>query len=150
MKSNLILFVIAVVFIVFSSSHSKKVAATSNKELNICVSMELLKKPVDSLRMDPLQIDSLALNKNCLDVYVSYGGGCGEVRFNMFYTNIVLNSFPPQTTIYLEFEDNDHCRSIVNKKLTFNMEPFLENAKNGGIWIQIANEKESRILYRSE
>ncbi|MEJ2595835.1 MAG: hypothetical protein P8100_12090 [bacterium] len=111
--------------------------------------MDLLDTSPDSLRMDPFQIDSLRIEEQCLDIFVSYGGGCGEVRFNMYYTQKVQHSFPPQTTLYLAFEDNDHCRAIERKKLTFDLSPLSNYADNGGIWLNIAMEGQHRILYQN-
>ena len=156
MKTGIPIVALAMfVFIIFCTSsrktvESEKTTDTKKNEMSICVNMALLGKPIDSIRMDPIFIDSLLITINCLDAYVSYGGGCGETRFNMYYSNIVQNSFPPQTTIYLEFEDDDHCRSIVNKKFSFNLEPFENTAKNGGIWLQLANSTDARIFYESD
>ena len=150
MKPLILIFLALLIGFFFSCNNSKKVAGGEKTQIKICVSMDLLEIPLDSVRMDPINIDSLNINGNCLDVFVSYSGGCGEVKFNMYYTNLVQNSFPPQTAIYLSFEDNDHCRAIETKKLTFDLEPFSDYAKNRGIWLNLGNDKNARILYKTD
>ena len=92
---------------------------------------------------------SFSVVGDVLEVFVSYGGGCGEADFEMYYTQRVMNSMPPQTVIYLGFTDSDPCRSIVTKKLTFSLEPFRIMAENGGIWL-ILGGSDLRQLYKRE
>lgn len=150
MKQLSLIFFSLAILLTYACSHSIKIATDDEKKVKICLSMELLDKPIDSLPMDPISIDSLKLNDECLDVYVTYGGGCGEVKFNMYYTNMVQNSFPPQTALYLSFEDNDPCRAIETRKLSFLLEPFVEYAKNGGIWLNLGKNENQRFLYKTE
>ena len=126
--------------------NTKKIAEKSASRL--CVAIDLLESSPDSLRVDHFTIDSLAIADDCLEVYVSYGGGCGDVSFNLYRTMLVQNSFPPQTNLYFSFEDNDHCRAIERKKLVFSLKPFREYADTGGIWFNVAGGGGQRILYQ--
>ena len=143
----LTLLVLALIITAVACSNTKKTSDSNRTEPRNCLSMELLKTSPDSIPMDPLNIDSLKIVKGCLDVYVSYGGGCGEVKFNLYYTNLVQNSFPPQTTLYLSFEDKDNCRAIETKKLSFDLQPFKKQAGNGGIYFNLKNNKGAKIFY---
>ena len=107
----------------------------------------MLEKPADSLRIDFYEIDSLSIKDHCLEILVNYGGGCGGARFELYYTNQVLESMPPQIVLHLAFIDNDPCRSIVQKKLKFNLEPFKRFADRGGIYFKIAGTEKS-VLYQ--
>ena len=96
--------------------------------------------------MDPFDVDSMTIDGDCLNVFVHYGGGCGEANFELYYTQIVAQSMPPQTSLQLSFEDNDNCRSIVSRRLFFDLEPFSDYANNGGIYLLIAGK---RVLYQN-
>ncbi len=148
MSKTWIILLFVLLFLIFSCRSQRK-TGKYDRQPSICLAMDMLGTPPDSLRIDPFHIDSLRIEDQCLNVYVTYGGGCGEARFNMFYSNMVQHSFPPQTTLYLAFEDNDHCRSIERKKLKFDLFPFSKYADNGGIWLNIAMEGQNRILYKN-
>lgn len=108
--------------------------------------MILLEKPSDSLRFDHYGIDSLYIKDQCMEVVVNYSGGCGESEFKLYYTNRIMESMPPKTVLYLTFEDNDPCRSIVRKGLKFSLEPF-KRFDDGGIYFKIYGTDKS-VLYQ--
>lgn len=145
MKKILFSIFIVAVFFGYACKSTHKYSTQTNETSSNCSKMLLLNKPLDSLRVDHFELDSISLDKNCLNIFVNYSGGCGDADFNLYYTQIVANSMPPQTALHLSFEDNDNCRSIVSKKLTFDLEPFA-NYKNGdGIYLILG---ENRILFK--
>jgi len=107
----LLLFFLAIV-ITASCSTKKQSANTNQPKTSDCKEMIMLEKPVDSLRIDFYDIDSL----NIID-------------------------------LHLALTDNDPCRSIVQKKLTFSLEPFKRFADRGGIYFKIAGTEKS-VLYQ--
>jgi hypothetical protein len=78
---------------------------------------------------------------------VSYGGGCGEADFDLYLSNRIMESMPPKTLLYLTFNDQDPCRSIVKKKLKFSLKPLKKFADRGGIYLKIAGTEKS-VLYQ--
>lgn len=136
-------FLISLIFIA-SCITNRQTAKTQTAE---CNSIKLLKSPSDSLRIDPYDIDSLKIVDDCLGIYVSYGGGCGNADFGLYLTDRIMESMPPKTVLYLAFADDDPCRSIETKKLTFSLEPFKRYAEGGGIYLKIAGTDKS-ILYQ--
>lgn len=141
-----ILFIIFLV-VAASCSSNKKIVVNEKQETTLCDEMILLSKPIDSLRMDHYTIDSLRIKDQCLEMVVSYGGGCGDAMFELYYTNHIMESMPPQAILYLSFTDNDPCRSIVTKKLKFNLSPYQKYYDRGGIYFKIADTDKS-ILYQ--
>jgi hypothetical protein len=109
--------------------------------------MVLLNQPQESIIRDPFEVHSFSVVGDKLEIFVSYGGGCGSVKFDLYYTQKVLNSMPPQTVLYLGFKDDDPCRAIETQKLEFSLEPFAEAAETGGIWL-ILGGSELRQLYK--
>lgn len=131
----------------FPGCKSSKSAANSNPAKQIeCEEMLLLADSPESIRADHYSIDSLSIQNNCLEIYVNYGGGCGDANFKLYYTQTVAQSMPPQTSIFLGFEDEDPCRSIIRKRLSYHLEPFKKTSAAGGIYLMLGDE---RILYES-
>jgi len=136
------------IFILVAACNTKRGTIKSDQtKIIACSEILLLEKPIDSLRIDFYNIDSLNIKDKCLEILVNYGGGCGEARFDLYYTNQILESMPPQTVLHLAFDDNDPCRSIVQKKLKFSLEPFKRFADRGGIYFKISGTERS-VLYQ--
>ena len=132
---------------VVAGCKTNKPAADGGQTQSACREMMMLEKPLDSLRFDHYTIDSIAIREQCLEIVVSYGGGCGDATFDLYLTNRVMESMPPKTVLYLTFTDNDACRSIVKKKLKFNLKPYKRFADRGGIYLKIAGTDKS-VLYQ--
>lgn len=144
---RIVLLVVVFYFTLLSCSTSKKVVESKQEPNLECQKMILLEEPVDSLRFDHYEIDSVMIKDQCLDFVVNYGGGCGEASFELYYGNEIMESIPPETVIYLSLEDNDPCRSIVTKKLSFSLSTFKKYADRGGIYFKIHGSDKS-ILYQ--
>ncbi len=133
---------IPVLTIFYSCSFQKK--ATKHKPTS-CQTME----PVDTVpaKGDFYTLDSLSVSGNCLNVYITYDGGCGSVDATMYYTERIMESFPPKTVLYFKFTDNDACRSLIQKTFLFDLSPFSQKASSGGIWLKIAGTGK-KVLYK--
>lgn len=140
-----LLFFLAVFFLAACTT-KKEIAKTDQNQI-VCSEMVLLEKPLDSLRFDHYSIDSLTIKDHCLEIMVSYGGGCGEANFDLYLSDRIMESMPPKTILYLTFEDNDPCRSIVKKKLKYSLKPLKKFADRGGIHLKIAGTERS-VLYQ--
>jgi hypothetical protein len=122
-------------------SHKK----TVREKTGGCLPMQL----IDSVpaKGDYYTLDSLAVSGDCLNVYVTYDGGCGTADAKLYYTNRVMESFPPKTVLYFCFADNDACRSMIQKSFSFDLTPFSQKASSGGIWLKIAGTGK-KVLYK--
>ena len=136
---------LSVLFFLFSC-HAQKEVGKHQKPKASCKPMALLTEEVNATESDPYQLDSLAVIDDCLEVFVSYSGGCGGAAFELYYTNRVMQSMPPQTVLHLHLKDDDPCRSIVRDTLYFDLSNFKELAKSGGIWLRL-KDSDKRALY---
>ena len=123
------------------TSRQQKTRATAD-----CKTILPLNEEANPGQSDPYQLDSLAVNNHCLEVFVSYSGGCGEAEFDLYATNKVMQSMPPQAVLLLNFKDEDPCRAIVRDTLYFDLSNFNELAKSGGIWLHL-KDSDKRVLY---
>ncbi len=143
------LIFISVLLFLFSC-HIHKESTKQNKKSKVaCKSMLLLTEEVNAKESDLFDLDSLAISNNCLEVFVSYSGGCGEADFSLYHTNMVMHSMPPQTVLFLNFKDEDPCRAIIQDTLYFNLSNFDELASSGGIWLKL-RDYDRRVLYKFE
>jgi hypothetical protein len=139
-----ILYLSALLFLF--SCHAQKEVGKHQKPKVSCKPMVLLTEEANATESDPYQLDSLAVIDDCLEVFVSYSGGCGGAAFELYYTNRVMQSMPPQSVLHLHFKDEDPCRSIVRDTLYFDLSNFKELAKSGGIWLRL-KDSDKRALY---
>ncbi len=126
-----------------SCSTSKKTAQNKDKEEDICESMTFNTRPVNNISTDYYTIDSLFIIDNCLNIWASFSGGCSAFEFKLFYSNRVMESMPPKTSLLLQLTDNDPCRAIVQQKLFFNLSFFDEYLNKNGIILKLAGTDKS-------
>ena len=126
------------------SCKSSKATKTGNK-VDECVSMIYSELPLDKIVTDSYTVDSIFITGDCLNVWVSYSGGCGYTDFSMYFTNMVLQSIPAQTTLKLKLIDKDDCRAIVQEKLYFNLNFFKDYAETDGIEIHVGGKS---VMYK--
>lgn len=76
------------------------------------------------LYTDSLTIEKIDVNKDTLQLLVSYGGGCKEHQFALYGSSVFPKSNPPQAVIYLSHNGNgDACKVLVTQEIKFNLEP---------------------------
>lgn len=126
---------------------SKKATKIGDGIEDICESMTYNTRPVNNISTDYYTIDTLFIIDNCLNIWVSYSGGCGDSDFKLFYSNRIMESMPPKSSLLLQLADNDPCRAIVQQKLFFNLSFFDEHAYNNGILLNLTGSEEN-ILYK--
>lgn len=142
--------IISLVFVIVLSSScnaTKKATKIGDGLEDICESMTFNNRPVNKISTDYYSIDTLFIIDNCLNIWVSFSGGCGAFEFKLFYSNKVMESMPPKTSLLLQLTDNDPCRAIIQQKLFFNLSFFDEYANKNGIMLKIAGTDFS-VLYK--
>lgn len=139
--------IIALTVFLFSSCYTSKKTTKTNVEADdVCESMVFTDQPVNNISTDYYTIDTLFITDNCLNIWVSYSGGCGDADFKLYYSKRVLESMPPKTNLLLQLTDNDPCRAIVQQKLFFNLSFFDEYANKDGIRLKFAGSDKS-VMY---
>jgi len=94
-----LLFALLIALITVSCGSSKKITKEENTITEPCEAIVFIDKPYTEIETDYYSLDSLFIENGCLNIWVSYGGGCGDAEFALYYNNIVLESFPPQANL---------------------------------------------------
>lgn len=102
------------------------------------------KSDLKDIQRDPFRMLSVGIEGDCLEVKVSYSGGCEGAKFELFYHTTVNKKPPPTVKAFLGFIDNDHCRSIKEETLTFNLKSAQQKGYDSvqillGGWAQPIN-----------
>lgn len=70
---------------------------------------------------DEFLLVGATLNGKCLEIEVEYSGGCGGDEWTLAWTGMLMKSLPPKASIHLHLKDNDSCREVVRKKVSFDI-----------------------------
>ncbi|MEM7036879.1 MAG: hypothetical protein AAF570_07870 [Bacteroidota bacterium] len=71
---------------------------------------------------DHVNAENIQIVDNCLEFTVSYGGGCQEHDFDLYWTAAWAESIPPQTQLYLTHNaHDDRCRAYFTKQIRFSL-----------------------------
>lgn len=70
---------------------------------------------------DEFAFDSVWIEGDCLKADVLYGGGCGDVLFQLVWDGFVMESYPAQVRLKLSFMDNDYCKALIHKSLAYDI-----------------------------
>ncbi|MCX7874909.1 MAG: hypothetical protein N2321_01940 [Melioribacteraceae bacterium] len=71
---------------------------------------------------DYLKINSVSIEKNLLDVSLSYSGGCQEHFIDIFAYTSIAKSNPPQLTLQFSHNaNNDMCEAYITRKMRFDL-----------------------------
>lgn len=81
----------------------------------------------DLIKRDPLNVNSVSLNKDEIKFNVSYSGGCKEHVVELYAFKEIQKTNPAQVTLLLSHNSNgDMCEAYLSKTVSFN----LSNLKN--------------------
>lgn len=142
------LYILVLFFLATSCNTSKKVTTDHSTDPEPCEAIIFTKEAYNNIETDYYTIDSLFIENNCLNIWVSYSGGCGDAEFTLLYNNRIMESFPPKTSLMLQFKDMDDCRAIVQQKLYYNLSFFDDYAKDSGISLRLTGIGKS-VLYKN-
>ncbi len=142
-----LLYIILLAVLISSCGQSKKITSNEKPILEPCEPITFTDDQFRDIESDYYSLDSLFIDNNCLNIWVSYGGGCGDSEFTLLYNNKVMKSMPPKTNLMLKFTDNDNCRAIVQQKLYYDLSFFDDYAKSGGINLRLVG-LDSSVLYK--
>jgi len=135
------------IFLLSSCNTSKKIEQPQEANFEFCESMTYNTTSVSNIATDYYKVDTVFITNNCINIWVSYSGGCGDADFTLYFTDIIKESVPPKTNLRLQLLDNDPCRSIVQQKLYYNLNFFDSYAINDGIIFQLVGSDMS-VLYK--
>jgi len=107
-----------------SSNFTKSVVVPPEAGIDIVVD------PTENLQRfgDRLSIGYIEVLGDYLAVDVSYSGGCEEHNIDLVTNGKFTATYPPEIELAIKHNANqDYCRSIVDEKLYFNLEPIRYN-----------------------
>lgn len=79
----------------------------------------------------PLNIKYAEQNGDYAVFDVSYSGGCEEHEFKLITTGVFATTYPPEVEVLLAHNNNgDNCRSVVDRKLFFELTPLRYDGTN--------------------
>ncbi|MCL8009482.1 hypothetical protein M8845_18825 [Gelidibacter japonicus] len=139
MKKALILILIGIAF--FSCSNDDDNGNQNNCDFKTIIN----KNQYETAPSDPLGINSLEINDNCLKINFSSSGCGGETwEIKLIDSEDIMESNPPQRNLRLSLKNEEVCLAIVTKELTFD----ISNLQVGGnrVQLNITNSEET-ILY---
>lgn len=142
-----ILSLIIVVLLLVSCGASKKTTKEDNIKPEPCESITFTDKPYSEIESDYYSVDSLFIDNGCLNIWVTYSGGCGDAEFTFYYNDRVMQSSPPKTNFMLHLRDDDNCRAMVQQKLYYDLSFFNDYRENEGINLRMTGIGKS-ILFK--
>lgn len=88
----------------------------------------------DLIKRDPLNVNSVSLNKDEIKFNVSYSGGCKEHAIELYALKEIQKSNPAQVTLLLSHNGNgDMCEAYLTKTVSFsltNLKNYLKSTYN--------------------
>lgn len=70
---------------------------------------------------DEFILNSASITGDCLNLNISYGGGCGSIETKLLTNDVITLSNPPQMQVRLSLKDEDLCEALVTKDLSFDL-----------------------------
>ena len=67
---------------------------------------------------------------NNLNITIGYGGGCGNIYYDLVTGTDYLETNPTQKNIRLAFDDKDNCEAGIELKLSFNLTQIQISSTN--------------------
>lgn len=105
----------------------------AQNKLNTVDPQEVKIEPLARLneKTDRFILKSARQNGDILIFDVSYSGGCETHDFELITTGKYKSTYPPEIEIMLSHNNhNDGCRSVIDKKLYFNLIPLQYTGTN--------------------
>jgi len=70
---------------------------------------------------DDFEIITATITDNNLDLTILYGGGCGNIFYDLVTGSDYLETNPIQKNIRLAFDDKDNCEAGIELELSFDL-----------------------------
>jgi heat shock protein HslJ len=75
----------------------------------------------DALRSDDFDLLEVNVLDQCLELLIGYGGGCKGIGVALIGSGDYAESEPPQLTVKIIVEDNDHCEAYIREYFYFDV-----------------------------
>ncbi len=94
---------------------------------------------------DNYQLLSASIEGNNLNLTIVYGGGCGEVFYDLLASDVYLDGDATETNVRLAFDDKDACEAGLELTLSFDLSQ-IQRANTDKVIIYL-NKWDQRIEY---
>jgi hypothetical protein len=94
---------------------------------------------------DEFVFDSVWIEGNCLKANVIYGGGCGDVLFQLLWNGAIMESNPPLVQLKLSFVDNDLCKALIHKTLSYDISMLQVGGSGRKVFVHLKDWKKQLI-----
>lgn len=126
--------------ILFSCSDSKIDSPTSECPAVVMVTNS------DEYPNDAIQINSISVQDQELNINVSHGGGCEEHEYVLLQDPLFCGTPPVHVTIRLDHNSNeDMCEALITKDLCFDLSSIYESFPNDTITIGLYNTHQPSV-----
>lgn len=70
---------------------------------------------------DEFKINAVTITGNNLKLTIDYGGGCGEIYYDLITESGYIETDPIQKNMRLAFDDQDNCEALLELELSFDL-----------------------------
>ncbi|MEN8194065.1 MAG: hypothetical protein ABFS12_14670, partial [Bacteroidota bacterium] len=70
---------------------------------------------------DSFSFTNVEIIDDCIKLTIQYGGGCGNIKVNLYDSGVLAMSNPPQKYLRLSLKDMDNCEALITKVLKFEL-----------------------------
>jgi hypothetical protein len=142
MDKKTILLSLFLLLIILSCNDKSVNLNKLNCDQNIIIDNTLFENAPD----DSFHFKNVEIIGNCLKLTIEYGGGCGNVEIKLIDSGLVMESNPGQRNIRVSFKDEDFCKALVIKEISFDLSP-IQIIGDNKVSLNLSNWNKS-ILYQ--
>lgn len=111
-----------IILIVFSFAIILSCNTNDDENINQqCKEVIIDNEQYKNAQSDSFEITNISSKKNCLNITLRYGGGCGDVIAKLVDSGDILESDPSQRNLRIAFLDNDECEALIQKDFLFDI-----------------------------
>ena len=116
MKSKITFLIFITAFIISCNSDDNTSSSLENFDFIRVEDDLFLNAPNDDF-----EIINAVISNNKLNLTIFYGGGCGNIYYDLVTENDYLDTNPIQKNIRLAFDDKDNCEAGIELELSFDL-----------------------------
>lgn len=117
MKSKITFLIFIIAFMIGCNSDDDNVSSSLENSNVILVDDDLFL----NAQNDEFEIIVASISDNNLNITLFYGGGCGNIYYDLVTGNDYLETTPIQKNIRIAFDDKDNCEAGIKLELSFDL-----------------------------
>jgi hypothetical protein len=117
MKSKITFLIFITAFMIGCNSDDDNVRSSLENSNVILVDEDLFLNAPN----DEFEIIVASISDNNLNITLFYGGGCGNIYYDLVTGNDYLETTPIQKNIRIAFDDKDNCEAGIELELSFDL-----------------------------